>query len=54
MYAVLDEVTGLPNMQFFRVRADELLSNVLDFEQEPAIVYYNIGNFKGYNEEYGY
>ena len=50
----LDEVTGLPNMQFFRVRADELLSNVLDFEQEPAIVYYNIGNFKGYNEEYGF
>ncbi|MCR5632747.1 MAG: EAL domain-containing protein [Eubacterium sp.] len=50
----LDAVTGLPNMQFFRVRADELISNVLDMEKEPVVVYYNIGNFKGYNEEYGF
>ncbi len=50
----IDAVTGLPNMQFFRVRADELISNVLDMEKEPVVVYYNIGNFKGYNEEYGF
>ena len=50
----LDEVTGIPNMQFFRIRADEMLGNVLNLEKKPAVLYFNIGNFKGYNEEYGF
>ena len=50
----LDEITGIPNMQFFRIRADEMLGNVLNIEKEPTIIYFNIGNFKAYNEENGF
>ena len=50
----VDEVTGLSNMQFFRLRADELLSNVLDINRKPVVLYFNIGNFRAYNEEYGF
>ena len=50
----IDEITGIPNMQFFRIRADEMLGNVLNLEKKPAVLYFNIGNFKGYNEEYGF
>ena len=50
----IDEITGIPNMQFFRIRADEMLGNVLSLERKPEILYFNIGNFKAYNEEYGF
>lgn len=50
----LDELTGLPNMQFFRLRADEMLGNVIDLSERPVFVYLNIRNFKVYNEENGY
>ncbi len=49
-----DELTGLTNMQFFRIRIDELLGNIIDISEKPVIVYFNIGNFKGYNESYGF
>ena len=49
-----DDLTKLPNMQFFRIRVDELLGNIVDMSEKPAIIYFNIGNFKGYNEEYGF
>ena len=52
--ASLDELTGLPNMQFFRFRADEMLRIVIDKADEPVFIYYNIGNFKSYNEENGF
>ena len=50
----IDEITGIPNMQFFRIRADEMLGNVLNLDKEPVILYFNLGNFKAYNEEYGF
>ena len=50
----LDEITGIPNMQFFRIRADEMLGNLLDLDKHPTILYFNICNFKAYNEENGF
>ncbi|MCR5213959.1 MAG: EAL domain-containing protein [Eubacterium sp.] len=50
----MDELTGLTNMQFFRIRVDELLGNIIDISEKPVIIYFNIGNFKGYNEINGF
>ena len=50
----LDELTGLPNMQFFRIRADEVLQNIIPREEKPCFLYFNIINFKSYNETYGF
>ncbi len=50
----LDEITGIPTMQFFRIRADEMLGNILNISQKPSIAYFNVGNFKAYNEENGF
>lgn len=50
----IDSLTGLPNMQFFRIRADEMLGNIIRMEDKPAFLYFNIGNFKSYNETYGF
>ena len=50
----LDEITGIPTMQFFRIRADEMLGNILDIGKKPSVAYFNIGNFKAYNEENGF
>lgn len=50
----IDEITGVPNMQFFRIRADEMLGNILDLEKHPSVLYFNLGNFKLFNEENGF
>ena len=50
----VDSLTGLPNMQFFRIRADEMLGNIINMEDKPVFLYFNIGNFKSYNETYGF
>ncbi|SNU04927.1 diguanylate cyclase (GGDEF) domain-containing protein [Lachnospiraceae bacterium] len=50
----VDSLTGLTNMQFFRIRADEMLGNVIRMEDKPIFLYFNIGNFKAYNETYGF
>ncbi len=50
----MDELTGLPNMQFFRVRADEILGNIYSMEDKPVFLYFNLNNFKAYNENYGF
>lgn len=49
-----DALTHLPSMQFFRVRVDEMLENVIDMTKHPVFVYFNIGNFRGYNETHGF
>lgn len=49
-----DALTHLPSMQFFRVRVDEMLENVIDMTKHPVFVYFNIGNFRGYNEVHGF
>ncbi|MBO4592115.1 MAG: EAL domain-containing protein [Eubacterium sp.] len=50
----IDELTGLPNMQFFWVRADDMLTNLIDLTKEPVFIYFNLTNFKSFNEEYGF
>lgn len=49
-----DELTSLPNMQYFRIKASEMLANTVDNQQQTVFVYFNIENFKSYNEEYGF
>ena len=50
----LDEVTGLPNMHFFRIRVDEILNNLVEYDKKPVVLYFNISNFRSYNEMYGF
>ncbi|MCI6914491.1 MAG: bifunctional diguanylate cyclase/phosphodiesterase [Lachnospiraceae bacterium] len=50
----LDELTGLPNMQYFRAKAEEMIANTVDRNKQTIFVYFNIGNFKSFNEEYGF
>ncbi len=50
----VDELTGLPNMQFFRIRADEILGNIITMDDKPVFLYFNLNNFKSYNENYGF
>ncbi len=50
----LDELTQLPNMQYFRVKGMEMLENTVNVGKKTVFVYLNIENFKGFNEEYGF
>ncbi|MCR5526222.1 MAG: EAL domain-containing protein [Lachnospiraceae bacterium] len=48
----LDELTGLMSYSRFRLEIDKILSNP-DALASKAFVYFNIENFKNYNEKYG-
>lgn len=51
----IDAITGLPNMHAFRMRARSLVDTyVTDSQNLPYIIYYDIENFKEYNEDYGF
>ncbi len=50
----VDALTGLPNMQYFLIKAREMAKYTMDKNRKRAFVYYNISNFKGYNAEYGF
>ncbi|MCR5202908.1 MAG: bifunctional diguanylate cyclase/phosphodiesterase [Lachnospiraceae bacterium] len=50
----IDELTGLPNMTFFRRKSMEYLENIVDRTRQIAFVYFNLENLKSYNEEYGF
>ncbi len=49
-----DALTGLPNMQYFLIKSREMLKYTVDETRSSVFIYYNIGNFKGFNSEYGY
>ena len=49
-----DELTGLYNMKYFRLKAPELIRMLIDGGKTPYCVYFNIRNFHTYNETYGF
>ncbi len=49
-----DELTGLINKETFYKEAQEALENQKNREQGVAFVYFDVDNFKIYNENYGY
>lgn len=50
----INQLTGLPTMQYFVVHSEELLNTVVDHARRPVIGYLNIVHFRSYNERYGY
>ena len=49
----IDPLTGLSNMMYFRNKA-RILIDTLDESRQIDFVYFNLSNFKKYNEEYGF
>ena len=52
--SVFDELTGIHNMVFFRSEAEKLLSYVTTDKENVIFLYFDIENFKYYNEKYGF
>ena len=50
---VIDNLTGLPNMKYFRQEAPDLIKKLLKNGEEPKCIYFNVRNFRTYNEAYG-
>ena len=50
----LDPLTGIPNIQHFRRHAGEALEEALAAGNHPEFIYFDIYNFKEYNQEYGF
>ena len=49
-----DELTGLYNMKYFRLKAPELVKMFIEKGKTPNCIYFNIRNFHTYNETYGF
>ncbi|MCR5675845.1 MAG: bifunctional diguanylate cyclase/phosphodiesterase [Lachnospiraceae bacterium] len=49
-----DPLTGLPNMHYFRSHADQMLKESLSAGDRPEFLYFDINNFKEFNETYGF
>ena len=49
-----NQLTGLPSISFFLIRANELLSNMVDLTRNPVVGYMNLTNMKRFNNEFGY
>ena len=52
--SAFDELTGIHNMVFFRSEAEKLLSYVTTDKDNSIFLYFDIENFKYYNEKYGF
>jgi diguanylate cyclase (GGDEF)-like protein len=52
--SVIDELTGIHNMVFFRSEAEKLLGYVTTDRENVIFLYFDIENFKYYNEKYGF
>ncbi|MEE0026875.1 MAG: diguanylate cyclase, partial [Atopobiaceae bacterium] len=49
----IDPLTGLPNMQAFTIRARNLIETIAT-ENTVALIYFDLENFKSYNEKHGF
>ena len=52
--SVEDELTGIHNMVHFRNEAEKLLSYVTTDKENIIFLFFDIENFKSYNEKYGF
>lgn len=50
----ISQLTGLPRLSYFTVRADEMLRNILNPDRHPVIGYIKLMKLKEYNDEFGY
>lgn len=50
----LDSLTNLPNMQYFRAHGLQYAAHLRDNKQDPALMHFNLVNFKLVNERQGY
>ena len=49
-----DDLTGISNMHYFRKRADSMLKDAYKQGKPLTFLYFDIENFKTYNERYGF
>ena len=52
--AVIDELTGLYNMKYFRREGSKVIYNLIGQGGQPYCIYFNIRNFHTYNDLYGF
>lgn len=52
--SVEDELTGIHNMVYFRTEAEKLLGYVTTDKEDSVFLFFDIENFKSYNEKYGF
>ena len=49
-----DPITGLPLQPRFVDQGQKFLDNISDADKTPAVVYFNVEDLKGLNQEYGF
>ncbi len=52
--SIEDELTGIHNMVYFRGEAEKLLNYVTTDKENIVFLFFDIENFKSYNEKYGF
>jgi diguanylate cyclase (GGDEF)-like protein len=52
--SVEDELTGIHNMVYFRNEAEKVLTYVTTDKENAIFLFFDIENFKSYNEKYGF
>ncbi len=52
--SIEDELTGIHNMVYFRNEAEKVLSYVTTDKDNTIFLFFDIENFKSYNEKYGF
>lgn len=52
--SIEDELTGIHNMVYFRNEAEKVLSYVTTDKANTIFLFFDIENFKSYNEKYGF
>lgn len=52
--ASIDELTGIPNRRFFTTVFQSYLENLKRYNEKFALIYFDIDNFKYYNDQYGH
>ena len=50
----IDDLTGLANMEYFKVKAPAIINKFTNDGKTPSCIYFNIRNFHTYNETYGF
>jgi diguanylate cyclase (GGDEF)-like protein/PAS domain S-box-containing protein len=52
--ASIDELTGIPNRRFFITILKNHLENLNRYQEKFSVIYFDIDNFKYYNDQYGH
>jgi diguanylate cyclase (GGDEF)-like protein/PAS domain S-box-containing protein len=52
--ASIDDLTGIPNRRFFTNVIENYLENLKRYDEKFSLIYFDIDNFKYYNDQYGH